>query len=183
MKKLNLMKLKTIFWGILTTIIIGLGCGNRSDKPASKNADSNVVKENSTADKQEISDPNKTNQSTSDEHISNEEDLAIDPNASPENVVKTLIKAGKTGKYKSIPRLCNDAVKRDGDAEDICNIANAKEEDQKGFNDFFGNAKIVGTPRIKNGIAEVDIETTAEGGDKETIIVQQKYDKWYLKGL
>jgi hypothetical protein len=180
MKKMNLMKLKTTFFGILSLIIVGVGCGNRSDKPTPKNADSNVIKENPTADKQEI---NNSNHTTSDTPVINEDDIAIDPNASPENVVKTIIKAGRTGKYKTLPRLCNDAVKRDGDAEDICNIANAKEEDQKDFNEFFGNAKIVGTPRIKNGIAEVDIETSAEGGDKETIIIQQKYDKWYLKGL
>lgn len=109
--------------------------------------------------------------------------IIIDPNASPENVVKTIIKAAKTGKYGPLQKICNEAIDMDGDAKDICNIGNGKEGNQKEFKDYFGNAKIVGKARINKGIGEVDIETTAEGGSKETIIVQIKYDKWYLKGL
>jgi hypothetical protein len=110
-------------------------------------------------------------------------DIKIDPNASPENVVKTMIKAAKTHQYGLLHKICNESIQMDGDAKDICEIANSKKQHQIEFDDFFGNAKIVGKTRVKNGVAEVDIETTAEGGSKETIIVQVKYDKWYLKGL
>lgn len=107
----------------------------------------------------------------------------LDPNSSPIAVVQTIIKAAKTGNYTPLLKLSNPAINMDGDAKDIINVPNKSKEDQKEFNDYFGNAKIVGKCRIKKNLAEVDIETTAEGGDKETIILENKYEKWYLKGL
>jgi len=107
----------------------------------------------------------------------------LDPNSSPTAVVQTIIKAAKTGNYTPLLKLSNPAIDMDGDARDIISVPNKSKEDQKEFNDYFGKAKIVGKPRIKKNLAEVDIETTAEGGDKETIICENKFDKWYLKGL
>ena len=107
----------------------------------------------------------------------------LDPNSSPTAVVQTIIKAAKTKNYNPLLKLCNESINMDGDAKDVCGIASAKKSDQDDFNEFFGNAKITGQPRINKGIAEVDIVTTAEGGSKETIVCQVKYDKWYLKGF
>src|SRR5688572_20721872 len=112
-----------------------------------------------------------------------DENGQLDPNSSPTAVVQTIIKAAKTGKYGALLKLSNPAIDMDGDAKDIINVASSDKNHQKEFNEFFGNAKIVGQPRIKKNIAEVDIETTAEGGEKETIICENKFDKWYLKGL
>jgi hypothetical protein len=107
----------------------------------------------------------------------------LDPNSTPIAVVQTIIKAAKSGNYTPLMKLSNPAIDMDGDAKDIINVANSSKGNQKEFKDYFGKAKIVGQPRIKKNIAEVDIETTAEGGDKETIICENKFDKWYLKGL
>jgi len=107
----------------------------------------------------------------------------LDPNSSPTAVVQTMIKAGKTRNFGQLLKLCNEAIDMDGDAKDVCEIASSKKSDQDDFCEYFGSAKISGKPRIKNGVAEVDISTTAEGGSKETIVCQVKYDKWYLKGF
>jgi len=113
----------------------------------------------------------------------NGEVVISDPNFSPETVVKTIINAAKTGNYVHLAKLTTQVVKMDGDAKKICNMANESEAEKKSFNAFFANAFIRET-RLKSNLAEVDISTTTkEGKEDETIIVEQKYGKWYLKGL
>jgi hypothetical protein len=170
------MKLRTIL-GISILLSGLISCGNK------KSNDDKEPKKDSVVVKNTVKDSSHTTTTVQQNETIVDNEIQIDPNTSPENLVKTLIKAGKTGKYGPILKICNESIDMDGDAKDICNIANASKSHQEEFNDFFGNATIVGKARIKNGIAEVDIETTAEGGEKETIVVQQKYDKWYLKGL
>jgi hypothetical protein len=164
--------------GILFTQVL-FSCGTKNHeekkdraKDSLQTEKDSIVKTTPTLDTVDniVTDPNIT-------------DIKIDPNASPENVVKTMIKAAKTHQYGLLHKICNESIQMDGDAKDICGIANSTKQHQDEFDDFFGNAKIIGKPRVKNGVAEVDIETTAEGGTKETIVVQVKYDKWYLQGL
>lgn len=107
----------------------------------------------------------------------------LDPNSSPTAIVQTIIKSAKTRNFGPLLKLCNESIDMDGDAKDICGMGGASKKNQDNFCEYFGKAKITGKPRINKGIAEVDIETTAEGRSKETIVCQVKYDRWYLKGL
>lgn len=178
------MKLKIINYCIFILLLSFYSCGSKKTNPK-KNPKKDTITIKNNVDTSKLNSNNNINNTNSEVP---DDGLNIDPNASPENVVKTIIKAGKTGKYGMLMKLCNESIHMDGDAKDICNIALSKESEQKEFNDFFGNAKIVGQTRVKNGQAEVDIETIVQGGSKkgiskETIIVQVKYDKWYLKGL
>ncbi len=180
------MKIKIL--SVVALSFLLLSCGGK------KGIEQNQSKEDTTTSQQdtlepgidsikftvpETTDPNDVTTNT--EVL--DENAQLDPNSSPTAVVQTIIKAAKTGKYGSLLKLNNPAVEMDGDAKDIINVANADKSHQKEFNEFFGNAKIVDKPRIKKNLAEVDIETTAEGGEKETIICENKFDKWYLKGL
>lgn len=171
------MKFKFLFISLIS--ISFLACGAKKTEGTTK------ANNDSVSPKKDSVPINSTVVDTSNNVVVDmtEDDIKIDANASPENVVKTIIKAGRTHNYGGLSKLCNEAIDMDGDAKDICGIASSKKQHQDEFDDYFGNAKIVGKARIKNGIAEVDIETTAEGGSKETIVCQVKYDKWYLKGL
>lgn len=174
------MKIRFISVAILSVGILLSSCGSKAESKNAPPKDTNIKVLDTVPAEQHKVDTVPLKVSV-DGDI--DDGLVIDPNASPENVVKTIIKAAKTGKYGPLLKICNEAIDMDGDAKDICNIGNSDEGHQKEFKDYFGNAKIVGKARINKGIGEVDIETTAEGGSKETIIVQIKYDKWYLKGL
>jgi hypothetical protein len=107
----------------------------------------------------------------------------LDPNSSPIAVVQTIIKAAKTGNYTPLMKLSNPAVSMDGDARDVINIANASDEAKKEFKDFFGKATIIGKARINKNLAEVDIKLVGQNREKETINVENKFDKWYLKSF
>ncbi len=154
--------------GIFVITFTGLlSCGSKTETPK-KDTVSDTTAQDKTATKNE-------------ETIPLDDANSVDPNSSPENAVKAMIKAGKTGNYEQLGKLCNNAIDMDGDAKDICGLAEGKGNKEE-YNDFFGNASIKAT-RIKGNMAEVDIKTTAEGGEEETIILEQKDNKWYLKGL
>lgn len=155
-------------------VAIGLmSCGSKSEPKKDNPQD--------TTQQSQPADTNKTETTGTTE--------AVDPNSSPENAVKAMIESGKSGDYTQLAKLCNPAVKSDGDVKDICKMANGElkgddaEEMKKDYNEFFGNATIKGAARIKGNEAEVDIETSAEGGDKETIGLIQVDGKWYLLGF
>lgn len=179
------MKKLTIFSFI--TLLILTSCGGKDKKQNDP-----VVERKVEVTLQEPKDPeqNKKEEAVivdSSDVITNTEVLNekgyLDPNSSPTAVVQTMIKAAKTRNYGPLIKLCNEAIDMDGDAKDVCGMGGASKKDQDDYNEYFANAKITSQPRIKNGVAEVDISTTAEGGSKETIICQVKYDKWYLKGF
>lgn len=174
------MKIRFTSLAVLGISFLISSCGSKTDSKKEPAKDTTVKVLDTVPAEQHVIDtvPVKSNG-----EADLDDGLVVDPNSSPENVVKTIIRAAKTGKYGPLQKICNESIDMDGDAKDICNIGNGKEGNQKEFKDFFGNAKIVGKARINKGIGEVDIETTAEGGSKETIVVQIKYDKWYLKGL
>lgn len=177
------MKLRILTAATLSILL--LNCGKSNKTVAPQNPDTTIT-DMDTANRDNVKTMESKVVDSSDIITNTEilgEDGQLDPNSSPTAVVQTIIKAAKTGKYGQLMKLSNPAIEMDGDAKDIINVANSDKSHQKEFNEFFGNAKIVGQPRIKKNIAEVDIETTAEGGEKETIICENKFDKWYLKGL
>lgn len=180
------MNIRIFLFSIISLSVLACG-GKKGTEQNQTNTDTTTSKQDTLEPRidsikftvPETTDSNEVNTNT---ELLNENGQ-LDPNSSPTAVVQTIIKAAKTGKYGALLKLSNPAVNMDGDAKDIINVANSDKSHQKEFNDFFGNAKIVGKPRIKKNIAEVDIETTAEGGEKETIICENKFDKWYLKRL
>ncbi len=172
---------------VLGISILFVSCGNKTLAEPNKKSTDSITKDTTAAkgsNKVMYTEPTEVDSSdvNTNTEILNEKGQ-LDPNSSPTAVVQTIIKAAKTGNYSPLLKLSNPAIEMDGDAKDIINVPNKSKEDQKEFNDYFGKAKIVGKARIKKNLAEVDIETTAEGGDKETIICENKFDKWYLKGL
>ena len=169
------------------SLLVWISCGNKKTKelpPTAKDSTTQTQQLDTQTQKQPVQ---VTHTSQSPAHYNNHpvviDESNPDPNASPQNVVKTIIKAAKTSKYSPLRKICTPAVSMDGDAKDICDIENADPSHQQHFNEYFGSATIVGQPRIKKNVAEVDIETPAEGGRKETIVTEQKYGKWYLKSL
>jgi len=178
--------MKKLYIFSLSSLLILSSCGGKTGNKKTENDSTQIKTENgvkdSTSDKKEevvIVDSSDVITNT---EVLNEKGQ-LDPNSSPTAVVQTMIKAGKTRNFGQLLKLCNEAIDMDGDAKDVCGMGGAKKSDQDDFCEYFGKAKIIGQPRIKNGVAEVDISTTAEGGSKETIVCQVKYDKWYLKGF
>jgi hypothetical protein len=179
--------MKRILIFSFTSLVILTSCGGKTNQKNKNNQDSlkkDSVKNNITVNsnkKEEVVVVDSSDVMTHTEVLN--ENGQLDPNSSPTAVVQTMIKAGKTRNFGQLLKLCNEAIDMDGDAKDVCGLGGAKKSFQDEYCNFFGKARITGQPRIKNGVAEVDISTTAEGGSKETIVCQVKYDKWYLKGF
>src|SRR5688500_4923412 len=159
--------MKTIYIISFASLFIFASCGGKKSSDSQK-------ENNDTTSKVKLDDALKDTQLNttkeeviivdSSDVITNTEILnekgQLDPNSSPTAVVQTMIKAAKTKNYGGLIKLCNEAIEMDGDAKDVCGMGGASKDDQKDFNEYFSNAKIVGKPRIDKGVAEVDIQTT-----------------------
>jgi len=105
-------------------------------------------------------------------------DTESDSGSDPADVVKMIFKAAKSGDYSALSDIC--APDADGDANDICGIADASEEKQDEFKSYFAKGKVVGDAEVEGSQAKVNIKFGPDGDQEETMMMMKKGKKWKL---
>ncbi len=107
---------------------------------------------------------------------------STDYNSTPEKVIETIQNAVKNQDFSALSNLCNDAVKSDRDAKQLCGLA-TDEKDRASFTEYFSTLKMDGTPTITGDKAEVNILFGKDGAKKETFKMLKIDGKWYLESF
>ena len=121
----------------------------------------------------------------------------VDPNSSPESVMRTIFQAAKTGEVGILKFLLppydeqTGEIPCDGDCIAICNPGNESMKDElKGnyvsvgdFKEYFSKAKIIGTPSITGDEAKVYFVFGPNLERNETMNMQRINGKWYLSSF
>lgn len=144
---------KTLLFAMLMFALFLSGCGNSK----------------SSSDKEDTEEKKKT------------DDENGDTQSDPEQVLKAVFKAAKSGDYTGLSDLCD--AEGDGDVKRICDIENQTEAKQEEFNSYFKTGKIVGEPEIEGSDAKVKFTFGPEGDKDEEMNMVKKNGKWYLSSF
>ena len=107
---------------------------------------------------------------------------STDYNSTPEKVIETIQNAVKNQEFSALGNLCNDAVKSDRDAKQLCDLA-TDEKDRASFTEYFSTLKMDGAPTITGDKAEVNVLFGKDGTKKETFKMLKIDGKWYLESF
>lgn len=98
----------------------------------------------------------------------------------PEGVVQYVFKAAKNKEFENLRYICDPYGENDGDTKKLCLLATQPLEIQNQFVEGFKKGRVMGTPIIENGRAQVEIAFGPGSNRLEQINLIMRMNKWYL---
>jgi|TARA_B110000908_G_scaffold51681_1_gene63051 hypothetical protein len=98
----------------------------------------------------------------------------------PVKVVEAVFDAAKTKDYSVLSTLCDPMGDNDDPTSNMCNVANATQEREKEFVEYFSQGQVVGEGKIEGNTASVPIKFGPKGDLDEVFVLVLRNGLWYL---
>ncbi|MFT6501372.1 MAG: hypothetical protein ACJASQ_001484 [Crocinitomicaceae bacterium] len=98
----------------------------------------------------------------------------------PVKVVEAVFEAARTKDYSVLSTLCDPMGENDGPTSNMCNVANAPQEREKEFIEYFSQGQVVGEVKIEGNTASVPIKFGPKGELVEVFVLVLRNGLWYL---
>ncbi|MFT6243484.1 MAG: hypothetical protein ACJAXI_000246 [Crocinitomicaceae bacterium] len=98
----------------------------------------------------------------------------------PVKVVEAVFEAARTKDYSVLSTLCDPMGENDGPTSNMCNVANAPQEREKEFIEYFSQGQVVGELKIEGNTASVPIKFGPKGELDEVFVLVLRNGLWYL---
>ena len=95
-------------------------------------------------------------------------------------LVEAVFEAARTSDYSVISTLCDPLGENDDPTSNMCNVANAPENRQAEFTEYFSKGRIAGEVVVNGNTASVPIKFGPDGKMDEVFVLVLRNGLWYL---